>query len=97
MLERMRISLALAEAHRLLFLTMLRTPLRAVRDDVMVSSAALKMTAGEFMERLRSQSPALLPQDLGGGSARHFSSVLFALSSLLSAPVRTPPDAIPPA
>jgi hypothetical protein len=88
---------ALAEAHRLLFLRLLRTPLRTLRDDVMVSSEALKMTAGEFMERLRNQAPALLPQDLDGGSARHFSSVLFALSSLLSAPVRTPPDAIPPA
>ena len=88
---------ALAEAPRLLFLTRLRTPLCTLRDDVMVSSGALKMTAGEFMERLRSQQPALLPQDLGGGSARHFSSVLHALSSLLSAPVRIPPGAIPPA
>ena len=86
---------ALAEAHRLLFLRMLRTPLHVLRDDVMVSSGALKMTAGEFMERLQSQAPALLPQDLDGGSARHFSSVLLALSSLLSNPVRTPPDAIP--
>ena len=36
---------ALAEAHRLLFLRMLRTPLRALRDDVVISSGALKMTA----------------------------------------------------
>ena len=62
---------ALAEAHRLLFLRLLRTPLRALRDDVVVSSGALKMTAGEFMERLRNQAPALLSPDLGGGSARH--------------------------
>ncbi|MGC2184924.1 MAG: hypothetical protein WA637_16730 [Terriglobales bacterium] len=88
---------ALAEAHRLLFLRMLRTPLRALRDDVMISSGALKMTAGEFMERLQRQAPALLPQDLDGGSARHFSSVLHALSSLLSTPVKTAADAIPPA
>jgi hypothetical protein len=88
---------ALAEAHRLLFLRMLRTPLRALRDDAKVSSEALKMTAGEFMEQLRSQATALIPQDLGGGSARHFSSVLHALSSLLSAPVATASGAIPPA
>jgi hypothetical protein len=88
---------ALAEAHRLLFLRLLRTPLRALRDDVVVSSGALKMTAGEFMERLRNQAPALLPPDLGGGSARHFSSVVHALSSLLSAPGDSPPDATPPA
>jgi hypothetical protein len=88
---------ALAEAHRLLFLRLLRTPLRALRDDVVLSSGALKITAGEFMERLRSQAPALLPPELGGGSARHFSSVLHALSSLLSAPGDSPPDATPPA
>lgn len=86
---------ALAEAHHLLFLRMLRTPLHVLRDDVMASSGALQMTAGEFMERLQSQAPALLPQDLGGGSARHFSAVLHALSSLLSAPVKTAADAIP--
>ncbi len=88
---------ALAEAHRQLFLKLLRTPLRALRDDVMLSAGGLQMPAGEFMERFRSQMPALLPQDLSGGSARHFSSVLHALSVLVSDPVRTPPEAIPPA
>ena len=88
---------ALAEAHRLLFLRVLRTPLRALRDDVMVSSGALQMTAGEYMERLRSRAQALLPPDLGGGSARHFSSVLQALSILVSTPAQTPSEAIPPA
>ena len=37
---------ALAEAHRLLFLRLLRTPLRTLRDDVMVSSEALKDDCG---------------------------------------------------
>lgn len=77
---------ALAEAHRLLFLRLLRTPLRSLQDDVVVSSGPLQMTAGEYVERLRSHAPALLPADLGGGSARHFSSVLQALSILLSSP-----------
>ena len=88
---------ALAEAHRLLFLRLLRTPLRILRDDVVVSSGALQMTAGEYVESLRSRVPALLPADLGGGSARHFSSVLQALSILLSSPPKTPSGAIPPA
>jgi hypothetical protein len=87
---------ALAEVHRLLFLRLLRTPLRVLREDVMISSGALQMTAGEYVDRLRNQS-VLLPQDLGGGSARHFNSVLHALSILVSAPVTVPPDAIPPA
>ena len=87
---------ALAEAHRLLFLRLLRTPLRALRDDVVISSGALQMTAGEYVEHLRSRAPALLPADLGGGSARHFSSVLQALSILVSLPPKTPSGAIPP-
>jgi hypothetical protein len=88
---------ALAEAHRQMFLRLLRTPLRALRDDVIVSSAALQMTAGEYVERLRSRGQAMLPPDLGGGSARHFSSVLQALSLLVSTPPKGPSQAIPPA
>ena len=88
---------ALAEAHRMLFLKLLRTPLRALRDDVMLSSGALQMTAAEYVERLRSHTPALLPADLGGGSARHFSSVLQALSILVSSPTKNPSGPTPPA
>ncbi len=53
------------------------------------------MTAGVYIEGLCDRVPALMPQDLGGGSARHFSSVLHALSILLSNPAETPQDAIP--
>lgn len=88
---------ALAEAHRLLFLKLLRTPLCVLRDEVMVSSGALQMPAGEYVESFRGQLAALLPPDLSGGSARHFSSVLHALSILVSNPAKTPPGAIRPA
>jgi hypothetical protein len=88
---------ALAEAHRQLFVKLLRTPLRVLRDDVVVSSGALQMTAAEYVERLRGRLPALLPADLGGGSARHFSSVLQALSILVSSPSESPSEPIPPA
>jgi hypothetical protein len=87
---------ALAEAHRLVFLRLLRTPLRILRDEVMLSSGALQITAGEYMKQVRNRMPALMPQDLSGGSARHFSSVLHALSVLVSNPARTLPEAIPP-
>lgn len=86
---------ALAEAHRQLFLSLLRTPLRTLRDEVMLSSGALQITAEEYMKQFQSRMPALLPQDLGGGSARHFSSVLHALSAVVSNPAKTPPGAIP--
>jgi hypothetical protein len=88
---------ALAEAHRMLFLKLLRTPLRALRDDVMLSSGALQMTADEYLETFQNRMPVLLPQDLAGGSARHFNSVLHALSILVSAPARNPSEATHPA
>jgi hypothetical protein len=88
--------LALAEAHRLMFLRLLRTPLRNLRDDVVDSSGALQMTATEYVESLRKREPILLPPDVGGGSPRHFSSVLYALSILFSTPVKAQPDATPP-
>lgn len=84
---------ALAEAHSLLFLRVLRTSLRTLRGDVAVSSEALQMPPEKYVENLRNHLPVLLPQDLGGGSARHFSSVLHALSSL----AKSRRDASPPA
>jgi hypothetical protein len=85
---------ALAEAHRLLFFKLLRTPLRDLRDDVMVSRGKLPITAVEYVERLRGQT-ALLPPDPGGGSARHFNSVLHALSFLVSTQIKHPASATP--
>jgi hypothetical protein len=73
---------ALAESHRLLFLRMLRTPLRDLRQDVAIVSEELRVTPEQYTEDLLGQETELLPPDLGGGSARHFSSVLRALSSL---------------
>jgi hypothetical protein len=79
----------------MLFLRLLRTPLHTLRNDVIASSRELQMTAGEYVAGLRSRLPALLPSDLGGGSARHFSSVLEALSILISSPVESPSAATP--
>jgi len=84
---------ALAEAHRLLFLNILRTPLRMLKDDLKQSSEARQAATQEYVETLRSHRKNILPQDLAGGSARHFSSVLRALSSLASNQAKTPPDA----
>jgi hypothetical protein len=72
---------ALAEAHRLLFLKLLRTSLRTLREDVEVSCGE-EFSADQYIANLRDNVPALLPEDLGGGSERHFNSVLLALSAL---------------
>src|SRR5882724_5488268 len=87
---------ALAEAHCALFLATLRTSLRTLRDDVAVSSRGKQTPAEAYIKDLRGRWTALLPSDLGGGSARHFSSVLHALSSLASNQIKTPPHATHP-
>ena len=87
---------ALAEAHRTCFLIILRTSLRTLRDDVAVSNREEQKPAEEYVEDLRSRLPILLPLDLGGGSARHFSSVLHALSSLASNQTKIRPHATHP-
>lgn len=88
---------ALAEAHRLLFLRVLQTPLKELQNDVIISSEDSRTKPEQYLENLRGDLPILLPQDLGGGSARHFSSVLHALLSLAShQTTRTPKDATPP-
>jgi hypothetical protein len=87
---------ALTEAHRTFFLVILRTSLRKLRDDVAVSSREEQKPAEEYAENLRARLPSLLPSDLGGGSARHFSSVLHALSSLASNQTKTRPHATRP-
>jgi len=88
---------ALADAHRGLFQELLRTPLRDLRRDVVVSSANSELPPEEYVENLRQHLAELLPKDLGGGSARHFSSVLAALSNLVARRAPSPPDANPPA
>ncbi len=82
---------ALAEAHRLFFLNILRAPLRMLKEDLKQS------TPHEYAESLRMRQQDMLPQDLAGGSARHFNSVLHALSSLASNRAKTRPDANRPA
>ncbi len=66
---------AMAQAHRELMLQVLRTPLRALVDEV-------EGGGKEALEFLRQSGVDLLPGDLGGGSARHFSSVVSAISQV---------------
>jgi len=81
---------ALAEAHQLLFLRLLRTSLRNLREDVELSCGK-EIPVDQYIANLRKDMQVLVPEDLGGGSQRHFNSVLLALSSLpRSRPPSTP-------
>ena len=85
---------ALARAHRSLLSKVLAMPIRKLAEDVNQSSEVAGVPPSAYVERLAAASPNLLPHGPGAGSARHLSSVLHALSSLLKNPKA---DANPPA
>ena len=83
---------AFAKAHQSAFLRTLRTPLEELLDDAGVSAQAINNTRDQFLGDLQSRSSALIPPDRGGGSIRHFMSVLHALVALANQPKPpTPP------
>ena len=77
---------ALARAHRALLSKVLAMPIRKLVEDARQSSEAAGLPPDAYVERLATTSPNLLPHGPGAGSARHLSSVLHALSSLLKNP-----------
>jgi hypothetical protein len=85
---------ALARAHRSLLSKVLAMPIRNLVEDAKRSSEVAGIPPAAFVERLATTTPNLLPHGPGAGSARHLSSVLHALSSLLKNPKG---DANPPA
>jgi hypothetical protein len=85
---------ALARAHRSQLSKVLATPIRNLVEDARQSSEIAGVPAAAYVERLSAATPNLLPHGPGAGSARHLSSVLHALSSLLKNPKG---DANPPA
>jgi hypothetical protein len=89
---------ALARAHRSLLSKVLAMPIRKLAEDAKQSSEVAGLPPDAYVERLASTSPNLLPQGPGAGSARHLSSVLHALSSLLknSKADANPPTGSPP-
>ena len=87
---------AIAEAHRAIFLELLRMPLREVLKDLPEAEAARKKGLRVFLEELKNRSHQYIPPDLGGGSPRHFSSViesLLALAKRSRARSASPPSA----
>ena len=77
---------ALAGAHELVLSEVLRTPLRRLAEDVETACVGSDRPPSDYLQELYRKHSSLLPQEAGGGSSRHFSSVLHALSALASAP-----------
>ena len=77
---------ALARAHRSMLSKVLAMPIRKLMEDAKQSGEAAGVSPDAYVERLATASPNLVPPGPGAGSARHLSSVLHALSSLLKNP-----------
>jgi hypothetical protein len=73
---------ALEQEHRNLVSRILSTPLDRLLVDVEQSSRIAGTTPALYLEQL-SQNLDLLPPQPGAGSARHFNSMLHALSGLV--------------
>jgi hypothetical protein len=84
---------ALGQAHRSLLSKILATPIRKLVEEVEQSSDVAGLPPATYVDHLAASSQNLLPPGPGAGSARHLSSVLHALSSLLKHPKL---DANPP-
>jgi hypothetical protein len=76
---------AFREAHRNVFLEILRTPLAPLLEEAILSAADQELDALSYLAQLSARRQALLPPDLAGGLEAHFSSVLKALSKLARA------------
>lgn len=76
---------ALGEAHRDVFLQILRTPLAQLLEEASLSATEQELDPATYLRSLSQGSQALLPADLGGGLEAHFNSVLKALSKLAQA------------
>jgi hypothetical protein len=74
---------AMAEAHRAALAGVLRTPLRDLAEDTANQSQQAGVQVSEYVEKLSSRAEEALPAEPGAGAARHFRSVLKALSLLL--------------
>jgi hypothetical protein len=85
---------ALVETHETLTSQVLQMPLRRLMEDAEAGCAVQEQQPSAYLQELSTRSSSLLPDDMGGGSTRHFSSVLHALSALARAQQRAiPPDA----
>lgn len=76
---------AMSAAHTDVFLRILRTPLRTLLEDLKTSAAPQNRSELEYVEQLRDAQAAILPEDDGGGTNRHFEVTLRTLESLIQA------------
>ncbi len=74
---------AIFDAHRELIFQVLRMPLRQLLAETEKAANRDDVSIKEFVSRLAAEFESLMPTRVGGGSQRHFMTVLQSLSSLV--------------
>ena len=72
--------LALARAHSELYITLLRSSIRELIEEIEMSSDGSDST--ELVQRIEVGEARMVPSNLEGGSPRHFSSIVLAVRFL---------------
>jgi hypothetical protein len=90
---------ALSSAHEQVFLDVLRKPVATLLEEATENAAEKEIPATEYVEELWISRKPMIPDDLAGGSDRHFEVTLKTLQSLTrekdarrDAPPPQPPD-----
>ena len=78
----------IADAHQQVWLGLLRMPLEQLLQDLTRAAEVAELSPGAIVEELLQDPARLLPLEDGGGSPRHFDSIMTAISALLRARTR---------
>ena len=76
---------AIVGAHSQIFLEILRMPLSQLLEEIRSLASQTGTETSHYVTTLASQGDSLVPQNLKGGSKRHFNSILRSLSALATA------------
>lgn len=74
---------AIRSAHRELMFEVLRTPIRELVSETKKAAGHFGFSEKEFVEMLAARVDSLMPQEIVGGPARHFRTVLTGISFLV--------------
>jgi hypothetical protein len=86
---------ALGSAHEQVFLDVLRKPVGTLLEEATENAAEKEIPPGEYVQELWISRKPMIPDDLAGGSHRHFEVTLKTLQSL-TRKKDVPQDAPPP-
>lgn len=67
---------ALARAHSELYIALLRTPIRELVEEIKVTGGGSE--SRELVRKISAGNKLIIPDDLEGGSPRHFNSIALA-------------------